>query len=132
MSESSSVAKTRKVCIKCAKDVSNAKRMKGSKGEYWCYDCGTKDQMSKGGGILTPCADCGKPCPPTSLYRRDGEYVCSTCSRKEPKTGMFGGGGGGAPPSPEARSARMKLIACLCIMAVALPMLVLGYFDMLW
>ena len=132
MSDSSSVAKTRKVCVKCGTDVSNAKRMKGSKGEYWCYDCGTKDQMSKGGGMLTPCADCGKPCVPTSLYRRDGDYVCSSCSRKEPKTGLFSGGGGGGESTPEARSARMKLIAAVCIFAVAVPLLVLNYYGMLW
>ena len=48
MAELSSTASSRKVCVKCRKDVTNEKRMKGSKGEYWCYDCGVADQMSKG------------------------------------------------------------------------------------
>ena len=128
MAELSSTASSRKVCVKCRKDVTNEKRMKGSKGEYWCYDCGVADQMSKGGGLLTPCADCGKPLPPTSLYRRDGDYVCSSCSKKAPKTGLFSGGGGGDPAD---RSQRIKLVVAVVIFAIAVPMLLLSFFHVI-
>jgi len=68
-----------KRCVQCGRDVSHRKRMKDSRGRYWCYDCGAADEARKGNGLMTPCAKCGKPTAPQDLHRSGEQYVCGTC-----------------------------------------------------
>ncbi len=49
-----------KLCCKCGRDVTTAKRMKDREGKYWCLPCGTADQKQKSvavGGISRDAAN---------------------------------------------------------------------------
>lgn len=69
-----------KHCIQCGRDVSHSKRMKDSRGRYWCFDCGAADEARKGNGLMTRCAKCGRPTLPQHLYRSGENYVCGDCN----------------------------------------------------
>src|SRR5688500_14237009 len=64
-----------KVCVACGVDVTNQKRMKDSKGKYWCYECGAKDQARKGESTGVTCPDCLQSFAPTKLIRYEGQYL---------------------------------------------------------
>ncbi len=71
-----------KVCCKCGRDVTTAKRMKDSEGRYWCVPCGETDQRRKGlagGGI---CAGCGESSGATHMTEFGGMPYCDKCLKK--------------------------------------------------
>lgn len=67
-----------KICVKCRKDVTNAKRMKDAQGAYWCVECGEKDSAAKHTKIV--CADCRAKTSPEKIKVIDGENVCENCA----------------------------------------------------
>ncbi|MGH7214360.1 MAG: hypothetical protein ACREIT_06320, partial [Tepidisphaeraceae bacterium] len=79
---SSTATAAPKTCIQCGTDVNGKKRMKDSKGQYWCYECGRADQKKKEkesdpGGVV--CPDCLQNFPPVQLIKYDGKYLCQAC-----------------------------------------------------
>lgn len=74
--DSSSVAGT-KTCCSCGINVAGKKRMRDSKGQYWCFECGQADLQKK--NAATPCHACGKPYPTTALTRVGSDLVCPIC-----------------------------------------------------
>jgi formylmethanofuran dehydrogenase subunit E len=106
-----------KRCIQCGRDVSHSKRMKDSRGRYWCYDCGAADQARKGSSLMTPCAKCGKPTAPQDLHRSGEQYVCGAChdSARESRTGSAGKG----------RADALKLLFGVVAAAVGIGLVVL-------
>lgn len=77
-----------KRCVSCGTDVAGKKRMKDSKGVYWCYDCGLKDQAkqqsgSTGSAMTITCPACNKLFPPIQATKQGNVYVCPDCARKK-------------------------------------------------
>lgn len=71
---------SKKICVKCGKDLTGKKRLRDSHG-YWCVDChkaDVADRAPKG----VPCAKCARIVPPDALVELDGEKVCSRCLRE--------------------------------------------------
>jgi len=118
---SSSTTASRKVCVQCAKDVTTAKRMKDSKGKYWCIECGKADQAKKGTTASSSsgavCPDCLQSFPPVQLIKKDSKYLCQGCltirlRRDQEKAGsllgrlkekLTGGGDGGGSDAKRTR-----------------------------
>jgi len=124
---------SKKACCECGIDVSGRKRMKDSQGRYWCYECGTADQMRKGKGSNgSLCPDCSQMFPPVKLMKHENQYVCPDCYemrivRERERAGSFFGrlgaalkGGGGTDEGSVAEAARQKkLFIALAVMVVA-------------
>jgi predicted RNA-binding Zn-ribbon protein involved in translation (DUF1610 family) len=122
-----------KFCCECGIDVTRRKRMKDSQGRYWCYECGTADQMRKGRSSTgSLCPDCMQTFPPVKLMRHENTYVCPECyetrlRRERERSKSFigrlisGGGSGGAATADgaAAEAARQrKLLLALAVMAI--------------
>jgi predicted RNA-binding Zn-ribbon protein involved in translation (DUF1610 family) len=107
------VSTSDKRCVKCGKDVNGQRRMKDPRGQYWCYDCGSKDEASKGSGSLVqPCPACGSPVHAANMVRnkKTGKYTCDNCQ----SSGKSSGGGG----SDEAKKQKIKVglaLACMVL-----------------
>lgn len=80
-----------KRCIQCGRDVTHHKRMKDSRGRYWCFECGAADEARKGHGLMSPCAQCGKPTPPQEMHRHGERYICGHCHRDASSSGRSSG-----------------------------------------
>jgi hypothetical protein len=73
-----SVAGT-KICCVCGADVTGKKRMRDAEGRYWCFECGTKDNMRK---HPVPCDECGEKFPEFELSGMDGALLCARCANE--------------------------------------------------
>jgi hypothetical protein len=73
-----------KTCVSCGKDVSGQKRMKDSKGQYWCIDCGKADQAKKqsAGSTASLCSGCNESFPAAMLTRWGKKQYCTPCLKK--------------------------------------------------
>jgi DNA-directed RNA polymerase subunit RPC12/RpoP len=80
-----------KRCIKCGADVTGQQRMKNAKGEYWCMDCGAKEEAAKSANLVNPCPSCHKPVHAAHLVRHEGHYVCEACASGAVKPGANAG-----------------------------------------
>lgn len=110
-----------KRCIQCGRDVTHSKRMKDSRGHYWCYECGAADEARKGHGLMTPCAQCGKPTPPQHLHRTGQRYLCGDCHRDIAT-------GGSSPSMSPADRIKLLLGGLAALVGIALVLLYqLGY-----
>lgn len=69
-----------KRCVKCGVDVTGQQRMKNAKGEYWCMNCGAKEEVAKPADLVSPCPLCKQPVHAANLVRKDGQYVCEACA----------------------------------------------------
>lgn len=71
-----------KRCIKCGADVTGQQRMKNAKGEYWCMNCGAKEESASTtpANLISPCPRCKQPVHAAQLVRKDGQYVCEACA----------------------------------------------------
>lgn len=73
-----------KRCVSCRKDLEGQKRMKDSKGQYWCYDCGSKDEANKAregkATLVQLCAKCKTPTHARDLFKTKKGYVCEKCA----------------------------------------------------
>jgi len=99
-----------KHCIKCHKDVTGAKRMKDSKGQYWCHDCGSKEEASRTSSLFQKCPGCGNPTHATKFVRVRETYLCESCA-----DGTSTSKGGGLSSQ---RNDKIKVIlATLCLVA---------------
>jgi len=67
-----------KLCVKCKTDVTRAKRMKDSGGQYWCVGCGTEDSKKKHTSKIV-CADCRGTYSPTEVQTAGADVVCNNC-----------------------------------------------------
>lgn len=103
-----------KRCIKCGADVTGQQRMKNAKGEYWCMDCGAKEEAAKTATLVNPCPVCHTPVHAANLVRKDGRYVCESCAT----TGKTGG----------MSASRKKLILAIGLLAVGAVVYVLMNF----
>ncbi len=81
-----------KRCIKCGADVTGHQRMKNGKGEYWCMDCGAKEEAAKAANLVNPCPVCNAPVHAANLVRKDGRYVCEQCAASGKTTGSMSPG----------------------------------------
>ncbi|MFT3786463.1 MAG: hypothetical protein QM770_09890 [Tepidisphaeraceae bacterium] len=103
---------TPKRCQKCGKDVTGQRRMKDPRGQYWCYECGSADEASKGSGatLVQPCPVCKKPVHAMNMVRnkKSGLYVCDECA----SAGKGSKGGSDGPPK------NIKLYVALGVIAV--------------
>ncbi len=77
MSASSTKDESAKICCRCGKDVSQAKRLRDDAG-YWCYDCHAKDRNAKHPPTAL-CDDCGRTVRVAGLSEIDGVKVCKFC-----------------------------------------------------
>ena len=105
----SSATVSDKRCVNCKKDVTGAKRMKDSSGQYWCIKCGQADQAKKGQSGVA-CGKCGDRYPADKLARYGAERICPGCYRRATKGGgvsLSAGGGDGS---------KKKLIGMLAVM----------------
>lgn len=93
-----------KRCVKCGTDVTGQQRMKNGKGEYWCMDCGGKDEANKTANLVNPCPSCKTPVHTAHLIRQDGRYVCEHCAGQGSAKGKAGG--------------KRKLFVILAILAI--------------
>lgn len=80
-----------KRCIKCGTDVTGHQRMKNAKGEYWCMECGTKEEAARATNLVNPCPLCDKPVHAAHLVRKEGQYVCEECASGKTKSGAGAG-----------------------------------------
>lgn len=69
-----------KRCVKCGVDVTGQQRMKNARGEYWCMNCGGKEQSTQSASLMNPCPTCKQPVHAANLVRKDGQYVCEACA----------------------------------------------------
>jgi len=92
-----------KRCVKCSKDVTNDKRMKDAKGQYWCFDCGAKDEASRGSGLVQKCPGCGTPTHAAKFIRVKERYVCENCAEGGGKGKVKGG-------ASDTRNDKIKVI----------------------
>jgi hypothetical protein len=106
-----------KRCIKCGADVTGHQRMKNSKGEYWCMDCGAKEEAAKATSLVNPCPVCHKPVHAAHLVRHDGRYMCEACATGSKK--------------PGASASKKKLILGVGLLAVGAAAYVLMNFVLL-
>jgi predicted RNA-binding Zn-ribbon protein involved in translation (DUF1610 family) len=76
-----------KVCIKCGTDLAGKRRAKDREGNYWCYDCGKKDEVRRHreslGGPVATCSRCSKEVAVINMLSIDGKFVCPRCVRDE-------------------------------------------------
>jgi DNA-directed RNA polymerase subunit RPC12/RpoP len=63
-----------KLCVKCKTDVTRAKRMKDSGGQYWCVGCGTEDSKKKHTSKIV-CADCRGTYSPTEVQTAGADVM---------------------------------------------------------
>lgn len=111
---SSGLSTSVKRCTKCGKDVNGQRRMKDPKGNYWCYECGSQDEASKGSGTLVqPCPGCKKPIHAMNMVRdkKTGQYMCDDCVSK----GKGAGGGADA----KKKKVIMAAVAIVVLGAIA-------------
>jgi hypothetical protein len=104
-----------KRCVKCNRDVTNDKRMKDSKGQYWCYDCGAQDEAGRGSGLIQKCPSCGNPTHAAKFLRIKDKYVCESCAEGGGKT-KKGGGTEMGSGADQAKKDKIKVVvgaACL-------------------
>ncbi len=96
-----------KNCVKCRKSLDGHRRMKDSKGNYWCYDCGSQDEAQKAkdgkSTMVQLCARCKKPTHIRELVRSKGQYTCEGCA------GLAKSGGGGET-NELAKKEKQKLL----------------------
>lgn len=107
---SSGLSTSVKRCTKCGKDVNGQRRMKDPKGNYWCYECGSQDEATKGSGTLVqPCPVCQKPIHAMNMVRnkKTGQYVCDDCAA----SGKGSSGG-------EASAKKKKVVIAVVVVAV--------------
>jgi hypothetical protein len=119
-------AVTTKRCMKCQKDLTGVKRLKDSKGQYWCPDCGVGGNAASHSGLVSPCPKCHSPVHAAHLIRdpKSGAYVCESCA-----AGVKGKTkNGAAAPSAEDAAKRTKVIlGCLMIVGGGVAYYVLNY-----
>jgi ribosomal protein L37AE/L43A len=111
---SSGVSTSVKRCMKCGKDVNGQRRMKDPKGNYWCYDCGSQDEVAKGSGTLVqPCPVCKKPIHAMNMVRnkKSGLYTCDECSAS--------GKGNAGSGDPKKKKLIIVVVALALLGAVA-------------
>ena len=104
-----------KRCVKCGADVTGQQRMKNARGEYWCMDCGAKEEATKSANLVNPCPSCQTPVHAANLVRHDGKYVCESCAS-------------GTGKSAGATSGKKKLIlAIVLLLLIAVGYVVMNY-----
>lgn len=77
-----------KRCVKCGADVTGHQRMKNAKGEYWCMECGAREEAAKTASLVNPCPVCKTPVHAANLVRMDGRYVCEQCAASGKRVGV--------------------------------------------
>ncbi len=121
MSEAMTTAE--KKCVQCGTDVTHGKRMKDSKGQYWCVACGAMDQTKKHGGTtMSQCPVCEKMFAPVDAHRVGEQYVCPACASQP-------GGSRGNVESSDARKARAKKLVLGGALLVIGAGLIVGHFT---
>ena len=116
-----------KRCTKCQKDLAGAKRLKDSKGQYWCPECGVGATPASGTNLVSPCPKCHTPVHAAQLVRdpKSGSYVCEHCAAGA-KT--KGGKAGAAPISDEEAAKKKKtILAVAMIVAGGIAYYTLNY-----
>jgi hypothetical protein len=101
-----------KTCGACGKDVTHERRMRDSKGGYWCYECGSADQARKGPGVKVTCPGCRRALSPKEMIKAGAEYVCGTCHA----AGAAKGGRVG--PVAAGRKRLIKVVAGIVMLAI--------------
>jgi hypothetical protein len=72
-----------KICIKCGKDVTHAKRAKDAKG-YWCYECHKADlRRERAEKPRARCPQCGRLVPAESITTYHGITLCAKCRMEQ-------------------------------------------------
>lgn len=72
-----------KLCCKCGRDVTTAKRMKDREGKYWCLPCGQADQKLKSQAVGGMCAGCGESYSASQMTQLGGMPYCDKCLKKK-------------------------------------------------
>ena len=117
-----------KRCVQCKKDLEGQKRMKDTKGQYWCYECGSKDEASKAkdgkATMVQLCAKCKTPTHARDLFKTRKGYVCEKCAGgvKE-KVAVEKDG------TAIAKQEKRKLYMALGLLVVGVGLIVGGYMS---
>lgn len=119
----SEVAAAVKRCMQCGTDVTHGKRMKDSKGQYWCVACGATDQMKKHGGTaMSQCPKCERMFAPADAHRVGEQYVCPSCAAQA-------GGSAGNEEAEAKRKARLRNLILATILLILGGGLIVGHFT---
>ena len=89
-SSSNSAPAPVKVCCACGKDLAGKKRIKDSRGLYWCPACSDADNKKKSparNGKGEICPDCGRSFPDSKMLDFQLTRVCVTCYKERAKQG---------------------------------------------
>lgn len=73
--------KATKTCYVCGRNLHGVKRVKDSRGRYWCKECADADERAKKRQEELRCPDCGRVFPEHKLVYFQTDRVCSTCFR---------------------------------------------------
>lgn len=116
-----------KRCVQCKKDLEGQKRMKDSKGQYWCYECGSKDEATKAkegkATMVQLCAKCKSPTHARDLFKTKKGYVCEKCasgSKEKVATEKDG--------TDIAKKEKRKMIAALVMVGCGVLLLGAGFY----
>jgi hypothetical protein len=108
---------TGKYCVKCGKDVTKDKRMKDSKGLYWCVDCGLADQKQKAATTGGGCSGCGEQYPASQLSVWGKQRLCPKCVKARSsgpglmtRLKSIGGGGGGGGQTDKGKLIKLLIV----------------------
>ena len=112
-----------KLCVKCNKDVTHAKRMKDRQGKYWCIACGIEDSKKKHSSKVI-CSDCRSKCNPTDVHTVGGDILCAACLAARQRHGDLTATPG-SDDAAEARARKLKLALALGTFIAGVTLIVL-------
>lgn len=118
-----------KLCVKCQKDVTHAKRMKDSQGQYWCLACGTEDSKRKHSSKVL-CADCRGKYAPTEVHTIGSAILCNACLAARQRHGT-------AASTPvnehaaEARARKVKLGLAVGTFVAGITLIILFFLEII-
>jgi formylmethanofuran dehydrogenase subunit E len=117
MSGSSVVSEKKKICCKCGKDVTHAKRMKdATTGRYWCDACFESDPARAAHANDVLCPECHKYVPPLAVTKAGDRYICGACYKKLSE-------GGRSPAAAAGKSSKLKLILAVTVLLIGIALI---------
>ena len=70
---------SRKLCVRCSRDVTREKRTKDATGEYYCADCWSTVTAESTGKGNFECAACGDVFAAHEVTQVGEKFLCRTC-----------------------------------------------------
>ncbi len=69
----------RKLCATCGSDVTHGKRVRDEAGEYYCHDCWTDKLAARGEEPGYVCSTCSRLFPSSGVYQDGDDIICMRC-----------------------------------------------------